>query len=70
MVQSRIHKQNKNSLILPFSLFRPLAYTFSMMLVSAFNLDEFLSLEHPESSQSLLIAQVDELLSKVKNTLM
>jgi hypothetical protein len=39
-----------------------------MMLISAFNSDEFLSLEHPESSQSLLIAQVDELLSKVKNT--
>ena len=39
------------------------------MLFSAVS-DEFLSLEHPESSQSLLIAQVDELLSKVTRNLL
>jgi hypothetical protein len=59
---------NESILFYFLSLFRQLAYIFHV-LISAFNLDEFLSLEHPESSQSLLIAQVDELLSKVKNTL-
>ena len=32
----------------------------------AVNIDEFLGLEHPESSHSMLVQRVEELLAKVK----